>query len=450
MESSRALMRLSLLAVLTAEAATAPPALSADRLHSSASLVASPERDWPQWRGRRRDGISEETGLLQTWPQDGPKLLWKTNGLGFGYSSPIVVDGRMYLTGDVEDELHIVALDLSGRAVWRATNGRAWKGPYPGARATCTYSAGRLYHMNAHGRVACFDAGTGQELWALDMFERFGGKNITWATSENLLVDGSRVFITPGGTRALMAALDKETGATEWASEPLRLGPSPKPAHQRLPEPAGASDNCGYASPILFQLGGRKQIVNCSLRHVFGVDADTGELLWTEPFATRYSVIAATPVLVGNGVLVTAPDTPFGGKLFRLEWAGREIGVDTAWTTPLDTCHGGQVFVDGAIFGSWYRRLKGYACLDPATGQVRYQSKDLGQGSVLSADGRLYCLTQEGVMALLSPTSTGFEMAGRFQLVAQRTSDAWAHPVIVDGRLYLRYHDTLWAFEVRM
>lgn len=413
-----------------------------------ARLIPSPEPGWPQWRGPRRDGICDETGLLPEWPADGPKLLWKAGELGRGYSAPIVTHGRIYLTGDVGDELHIFALDPEGRVVWRAKNGEAWRSPYPGARAICTYSEGRLYHENAHGRVACFDAITGAELWAVDLFDRFGGKNLTWAMSECLVVDGPRVIVTPGGTQALMAALDKQTGATLWTTEPLRLGQSDPPAHIRVTEPAGETDSANYGSPILFELGGRRQLVNCSLRHIFGVDADNGRLLWSRPIRTKYSVIAATPVLVGNAVFVTAPDTDDGG-LYRLRIADGSVQPEKVWSTKLDTCHGGSVFVDGALYGSWYRRDKGWACLDAKTGEVRYQTSDLAMGSVLYADARLYCLSQEGEVALIRPAADGFEFKGRFRLVPDRINDAWTHPVICDRRLYLRYHENLFCFDVR-
>jgi outer membrane protein assembly factor BamB len=440
-------------------------------------LIASPEPGWPQWRGPRRDGICDETGLLQQWPAGGPKLLWQTAGLGRGYCAPIITARRIYLTGDVGDQLHIFALDLQGQRLWQSRNGRAWSGPYPGARASCTYSEGRLYHRNAYGRVACLDAATGAELWAVDVLERFGGKTITWGLAENLLVDGPRLIVTAGGTTALMAALDKKTGATVWTTEPLRLGKSGHPAQERLTEPEGEADTASYGSPILFTLGGRRHLVSSSLRHIFGVDADTGKLLWTRPFPTRYLVIAATPVLVGDAVFVTAPDTDSGG-LFRIlpmnicapesakpkpglnsslspsegERAGVRgvpVRVEKLWAAHLDTCHGGQVYVNGALYGSYYRHDKGWACLDARTGQVLYQTKELAQGSALYADGRLYCLSQEGEMTLLKPTPHGFEFTGRFRLVPDRKDDAWTHPVILDKRLYLRYHDTLYCYDVQ-
>jgi outer membrane protein assembly factor BamB len=376
-------------------------------------------------------------------------LVWQTTGPGRGYSAPILAEGRIVLTGDVEDRLEIYALDLEGKPIWRAQNGSSWKKPYPGARAAVTFSEGRLYHLNAHGRVACLDAATGTEIWGFNVFDRFGGRNITWALSECLLVDGRHVFVTPGGTQALMVALNKQTGATEWTTEPLRLGPSPSPAHQRLAEPAGEIDRASYASPILVTLNGRRQIIGCSMRHVFGVDAETGRLLWTQPLPTRFQVIAVTPVLVGDALFVTAPDTQDGGFLVRLSARGEEVDAVKVWHTPLDTGHGGVVRVGDALYGSWYRRNQGWACIDAASGQVRYSLRDLAKGSVLWADQRLYCLAEDGEMALLEPTADSFRYAGRFRWVEGRVNDAWTRPVILDGRLYLRHHETLRCYNIR-
>jgi outer membrane protein assembly factor BamB len=411
-------------------------------------VIPAREPGWPQWRGPKRDGRSSETGLVQYWPSGGPPLLWQANGLQRGYSAPIITGGRIYLTGDTGDELRIFALDLNGRRLWESRNGRSWRGPYPGARASCTYSAGCLYHLNAHGRLACLRASDGEEVWAVDVLERFGGKNLTWAVSENVLVEGDRVIVTPGGSKALMAALNKKTGATVWVSEPLRLGKTEDLAQERLAEPAGEVDSTGYGSPLLVDRGSQRLLIGCSLRHVFGVEADTGRLAWTRPFPTRYLVIPATPLLVGNAVFVTAPDTDCGG-LYRLAREGGRWQITKAWATELDTCHGGWVYEDGVIFGARYRQGRGWAGIDAKTGQVRCQTTELAKGSVLYADGRLYCLAEDGEMALLKPNLAGFGFLGRFRLTAQRVSDAWTHPVLLEGRLYLRYQDTLFCYDVR-
>ncbi len=392
-------------------------------------MIASPEPDWPQWRGPRRDAISSETGLLPSWPTEGPRLLWKTDGLGRGWSSPIVVGERIYITGDVGDDLVIFALDLDGNLQWRMTNGSSWTGAYPGARATCAYSEGRIYHLNAHGRAACLDATTGEELWAVDVLERFGSRNITWAISECLLVDGPRLIVTPCGEKALMAALDKKTGATAWTTEPL-----PK-------------DRASYCSPVLFRHAGRRIVAGCSSAHGFGVDADTGLRLWTVPLENRYGVNVTPPVYADGKIFYVTAYTP--ALQFALEAAGEGIEPKQTWSNGLDTVTGGAVLVGGRLYAAGYSKPKWWFAFDWSTGQTLAEQKGLTTGAAVYADGRLYCLAEDGNVALLRPTATALEIAGSFRLVPKTQRDAWAHPVVFRGRLYLRYHETLWCFDVR-
>jgi len=393
-------------------------------------LIASPERDWPQWRGPRRDGISDEKGLLSSWPQGGPRLLWKVEDLGTGWSSPIVVGERLYVTGDVGNDLVVFAFDRNGTPQWRAKNGKAWKGPYLGARACCAFSEGRLYHLNAHGRLACLDAASGKELWAVNILERFRAKNITWALSECLLVDGRRVIVTPGGRKALMAALDKQNGRTVWTTEPLD------------------KDRTSHSSPILFRYAGRRVIANCSSAHGFGVDADTGKLLWTVPLRNPHGVNTATPVYGSGCVFYVTPYAELG-RLYRLGADRQGIAAKHVWTSLLDTVTGGAVLVDGTLFAAGYKKSKWWFGVDWQTGKTKYELKDLTTGAAIYADGRLYCLDESGTVALLKPGNEGLDIVGRFRLVTRRVRDAWAHPVVHDGRLYLRYHDTLWCYDVK-
>ena len=281
-------------------------------------LIASPEPDWPQWRGPRRDGICRRQDLLPEWPEEGPRLLWKFDGLGAGWSSPIVVGPRLYITGDLQEDLVIFALDRQGTLQWQTRNGESWTGPYPGARACCAYSAGRLYHLNAHGRMACLDAASGKELWAVQVLERFGGKEITWGLSECLLVDGPRVVVTPAGGKSLVAALDKQDGRTVWTTAP------------------SDDDRAAHASPILFRHAGRRQIAGCSSVRGFGVDADTGELLWTVPLKNPHGVNAATPVY-GSGCGIFCNPLCRGGA--ALSPAGGRAGPHSAARLDIATGH---------------------------------------------------------------------------------------------------------------
>ena len=397
---------------------------------SADGLIASPESDWPQWRGPRRDGISDEKGLLQSWPDGGPKLLWKTDGLGKGWSSPIIVGKRIFITGDVYNDLVVFALDRSGTVKWKVNNGRAWKGPYAGARACCVFSEGRLYNMNAYGRVVCLDAESGQKSWAVNILERFDGRNITWALSECLLVDGRNLIVTPGGKKALMAALDKLTGRTIWTTEPL------------------GDDRTSHCSPILFRYAGRRLISSCSSAHGFGVDADTGKLLWTVPLKNPDGVNVSTPVYGSGCVYYVTPYAELG-RAYRLVTNGQSFTAEHLWTCPLDTVTGGAVLVNGTLFAAGYRDSKWWFGIDWQTGRTKYELKEFTTGSAIYADGRLYCLDEQGKVGLLKPEEDGLRVVGRFALVDKKVHDAWTHPVLLDGRLYLRYHDTLFCYDVK-
>ncbi|MBN2593817.1 MAG: PQQ-like beta-propeller repeat protein [Sedimentisphaerales bacterium] len=393
-------------------------------------LIGSPEPGWPQWRGLRRDGISDEKELLESWPVGGPKLLWKIYGMGTGWSSPIIVGQRIYITGDVGGDLLIFALDLNGQVQWKVKNGQNWKNPYPGARACCVFSEGRLYNMNAHGRVVCLNAGSGRELWSVNILERFDAKNITWALSECLLVDGKNLIVTPGGKTALMAALDKFNGRTVWTTEPLE------------------NDRTSHSSPVLFRYAGRRLITSCSSAHGFGVDADTGELLWTVPLKNPHGVNASTPVY-GAGIVYYV--TPYAemGRAYRLVADGQAITARHIWTSGLDTVTGGAVLVDNTLFSAGYRESKWWFGTGWQTGETKYELKDFTTGAAIYADGRLYCLDEQGSVGLLKSGTESLEVVGRFALVSGNVHDAWAHPVLLDGRLYLRYHDTLFCYDVK-
>jgi len=401
-----------------------------------ASAVASSEPGWPQWRGPRRDGISDETDLLPSWPEDGPHLLWTATGLGRGYSSPVIGPQTIFITGDQDGECRVFALDLNGKLKWKASNGKAWTRNYRGARASGTYSAGRVYHMNAHGRVAAFEANSGKELWHAETLQTFDATVNPWGLSESVLIHGDRVYVTPGGRKAFMAALDRATGATVWAGEPL-----PNPDKEKV----------GYASPILVTFHSREILVTLSQRSIVGVDAADGKVLWRFAHPTKYNANCATPVLWRDAILHTNP-CGSGSVLLRMlaEDTGG-VSVQAQWHSPMDNISGGAVIVDSFVYGSAHNNYKGdsWRCLDARTGEVKWESTDLAQGSVIYADGRLYCLAEDGTAALVKASPTRFEMVGRFVFVEGKKKDVWTHPVLLHGRLYLRYHDELRCYDVK-
>ncbi len=401
-----------------------PPITSGQE--SGPVLVRSDMPDWSQWRGPRRDGISEETGLLPSWPEGGPTRLWTAEGIGRGYSSPIVANETIYITGDSANDLIISAFSPDGKLRWQTKNGAAWKRSYPGTRSSCTYDVGRLFHMNAHGRLACLDAKTGSEVWTVNVLERFEGRNITWGISESLLIHGDLVFATPCGAKGLVVALNKHTGDTVWAT------------------PALDGERPCYASPILINIAGRTLLINNATENAFAVDAKTGELCWQVPQEDPKNTVTTIPVLAQNELVFTNASRGFGA-IFGVHLDGPR--GEKTWVKELTISHGSTVCIDGQVYGASSRgATRGWVAVDAKTGSIRSKAR-LDGGSLIYADGRFYCLTQRGMMTLQKPTAGGFETVGSFRIGEGK--DIWAHPVICNGRLYLRVHDTLFCHDIR-
>jgi outer membrane protein assembly factor BamB len=251
----------------------------------------------------------------------------------------------------------------------------------------------------------------------------------TWALSECLLIDGERLIVTPGGADALMAALDKRTGETVWTTPPLE------------------GDRVSHSSPILFRWAGKRIIANCSSAHGFGVDAETGKLLWTAPLNNPHGVNVSTPIYGSGCVFFMTPYSEHG-RLYRLGTNPQGMTAEHRWTSPVDGVTSCGVLASDTLFVSGYRDVKWWLGVDWRTGETKYEMKDLAIGAPIYADGRLYVLDEQGTAALLKPGADQLEVVGRFPLTPSRDRDAWSHPVLLDGRLYFRYHDTLRCLDI--
>ncbi len=399
--------------------------------------VASPEGGWPQWRGPRRDGISSETGLLKRWPEQGPPLLWKAEGIGRGWSSPIVVDGLIYLTGDKDGEVMVQCLGVDGRVRWSASNGGAWTKNYAGSRSSCVYSEGLVYHMNAHGRVAAFDGRTGEERWSIpSVLDAFGGKNITWGMTDCLLVDGERLLVSPMGTEGGVVALNKRDGKVLWRGESLE------------------GDKAAYSSLGLIRMGSRQVLVGTTSHHGIGLDAANGRVLWKVPVRNNWGATCCAPIFGEGMVFYAAPDGA-PGTAYHLKADGEEWVPEMVWRSEVDPLTGAGILRNGMLYTNGCKKSTALHAIDWRTGESRYEiqmsspTNHHATGALLWAEDRLYALFENGLAALIRPLPDRFEVDGRFHLTTVTGSDAWAHPVLLDGRLYLRYHDTLWCFDVR-
>jgi len=399
--------------------------------------------DWPQFHGPHRDNICTETGLLQEWPEGGPKLLWTLEGLGRGYSTVSIAQGRLYTMGDRPTEggeaQFVLAFDLATRKeLWATRIGPPHRDGGP--RCTPTVDGDRVYAIGTDGDLACLDAVTGRVLWSKNFARDFGGKMMSiWRYSESPLVDGEKLVCTPGGKDALLVALDKKTGETIWRCQPGDLGPS-------------GADGAGYASIMPAEIHGVRQYITLVGRGAVGVDAATGRLLWHyNRIANRVANIS-NPVIRGEYVFVsTAYRT--GCALLRIKrdgktWSAEEVYFHDANT--FSNHHGGMVLVGDYLYAGDGQNRGAPICIEFLTGKVMWKEQpvDRGSAAVLYADNRLYFRYEGGTVALIAPDPQQFRLISQFR-PAVVDGPAWPHPVICDGKLYLRAHTVLMCYDIK-
>jgi outer membrane protein assembly factor BamB len=393
-------------------------------------VSAATAADWPQWRGPKRDGHSTETALLQQWSADGPPIVWKTNGLGAGYASVSVAAGKIYTMGDRGDSSFVHALSAAGKPLWSAKVGKpGGGGGYPGPRSTPTVDGDRVYALGQYGDIVCVEAATGKEVWRKSLAKDFAGEVGSWGYSESPLVDGEQLICTPGGKQGTLLALNKRTGAKTWQSYQW-------------------TDPAEYASVMPAQIGGKRQYVQLTGESVGGVAADTGKLLWRAPRRGSTAIIP-TPIVRDDLVFVTS-GYGVGCNLFRIASSGASFKADQVYANKnMVNHHGGVVLVGQHLYG--YSDAKGWACMTFDKGDMVWSDKALGKGSIAYADGHLYLRSEgtRGTVALIEASPSGYREKGRFDQPERSEKEAWPHPVIADGQLYLRDQDKLFCYDVK-
>jgi outer membrane protein assembly factor BamB len=395
------------------------------------ALAADTSGDWPAWRGPRRDARSDETGLLSAWPEGGPKLLWQVEGLGEGFSTPSVAGDLIYLMGNKDGQEWVMAIDRTrqGKGAWAAPTGpvRSNGGGYPGPRSTPTVDGSRVFALGLNGDLLCLDAKTGKVHWRHDLVSEFGGRVGGWGYSESVLIDEKWLLCTPGGEQATIVAMLKTNGKPVWQA---KLG-----------------DTADYSSILPIQVEGTKQYVQFTKEGVVGVHAKNGGLLWRYDKPANGTANCSTPVFADDSVFAASGYGAGGGlvhlKKNRKKWDATEI----YFTKEMKNHHGGLVLVDGHLYGCDDPGV--LRCLDFKTGKSLWQDRGCGKCSLLYADGMLYCRSEQGLVSLVVATPNGFELKGRFEQPQRSDKNAWPHPVIAGGRLYLRDQDKLFCYELR-
>jgi outer membrane protein assembly factor BamB len=386
--------------------------------------------DWPQWQGADRTRMSKETGLLKEWPAAGPPVIWTANNLGTGYGSMAVVGDRVFLQGARGPSSFVIALNRAdGMEVWAKAIGpidtRMRTNMGAGPRGTPTVDGDRLYVLTEAGDLACLKT-DGSPVWQLNILKDFGGSQLQWMISESPLVDGPHLVVSPGGPGAGIVKLDKMTGKTVWTSKEL-------------------SDPAGYSSITVANIQGVRTYMTFTARAGVGVRASDGKLMFSYAKAANNVANIATPVFSNDKVFFSSAYGA-GGGLLALTVKDGEVAATEVYHTPnMRNHHGGMVLVDGYLYGFSDLIL---TCLEFATGNVMWRDRSVGKGSVTYADGHLYIQGENSMVGLAEASSTGYREKGRFS-IPEKGQLSWAHPVISDGRLYVRNQDTLLVYDIK-
>ena len=396
------------------------------------------------WRGPQHDGYYPDKGLLKEWPAEGPQMIFETSDAGKGYSSPLVVGDKVFLTGMNEDESEEVlnCYNLKGEKQYTVSYGHPWKQSYPETRTTPAVADGKAYVISGMGEVVCIDTSNGKIVWKVDAGTKYERKPGMWVTSECPLVYDNKVIYTPCGDQTTIVALNKDTGEEIWKSRPL-------------------GEKSGYVSPIMIEYKGKRQIVGSTSLSAFGVNPETGEIEWTfdnwGPKFTgkqgRWDNIAPNSALYKDGKIFFCHGYDLNG--FQLKLADDLKSVEVTWRTEtLDTHHGGYVLVNGKIYGSnWINNNDGnWCCVDWETGKTDYEEKwtgGAGKGSIIAADNKLFIYDERrGFVGLVNPTPEKFDVVSKFR-VAKGSGPYWAHMHIDNGILYLRHGEYFAAYKIK-
>ncbi len=391
-------------------------------------------KDWPTFRGADRMDVQTETGLLKTWPTSGPKKLWVYDKAGLGYSGFAVVGDTLYTMGANDDgEEFLVAVTTSdGKEKWRAPVGPRYANKWgDGPRSSPTVDGDFVYALGGKGDLVCVGKADGKAKWKVNLVNDFGGKVQNWGYTESVLVDGDKLICTPGGAQGTVLALDKLKGTAIWQSKDW-------------------TDVAQYSSAIVADHGGKRQYIQRTTTKVAGIDASTGDVLWTQDFPAGRTAVIPTPIYKDGFVYVSAG---YGAGCMLIDIKDMKSPKIVYENTNMVNHHGGVILVGNHLYG--FSDKGGWTCQDFKTGEVQWQEKALGKGAIHCADGMLYLLEEKtGTVVLIEASPEGWTEKGRFILdpqTQQRSPDGriWVHPVVSGGKLYLRDQELVLCYDVR-
>jgi outer membrane protein assembly factor BamB len=388
--------------------------------------------DWPQWRGPKRDGVSQETGLLTACPADSPRILWRAPS-GLGYASLAVTGGRVFTVVQDQQIYNEVALCLDAN-----TGATLWKFSYPcvrivddhgiGPRATPTVDGDRVYVLGAGGIFHCLNVSTGALLWRHDLPTEFGemppASPAYWGHCCSPLVEGRFVIVETRGQRGDVAAFDKRTGELVWKA---------------LDDPAG------YSSPIAVTLAGLRQLVFFTGGGLAGLSPDDGEVLWHYRWQTNDECNIATPVAADRYLFISSG---YDRGCALLEVSLRSDGIwraEPVYRHKRMRCHFSSPVLYHAFLYGFDNGL--LTCMDFRTGKIQWKERGFAKGSLLVADAKLIVLGENGILAVAEASPQAYRQLFSFQFSPNR---CWSAPVLADGKLYVRDQAEIVCYDLKM
>ena len=389
-----------------------------------------------QWQGPNRDGVFPETSLLKEWPENGPEKLFITEGIGKGNSSAVATGDRIFITGNKDTIEYLTSMDHKGNIIWQKPYGRCWINTYPDARCTPTVDGDRVYVLTGMDRMTCFNASAGEEIWSVDIHEKYNSSWDMFGVSESPLIVDDKVIATPAGETTTVIALDKFTGELVWKSESLHA-------------------NRSNMSPALIEHCGKKYIITSTQTHVLGVDAENGKILWTyqhnflDKNGDNTTILVNTPTYRDSCLWIS---NGWDVKSAMLEIAPDGRSVSEKFTDQtFDNQNHGVVLVDDFVYGSNFtgRQSGKWVCMNWKTGEIVWIGDFYNKGPIISADGMLYIYEEKrGNMALVKADPEEFKVISSFR-VTEGNGPHWARPTIYYGMLLVRHGDVLIAYNLK-
>ena len=384
--------------------------------------------DWPNFRGPGLDGRSSETGLLTSWPDDGPTTLWQAP-MGGGFSGVTAADGRVFTLYSRGGRELAAALDAeTGEELWTADLDRERKDRFgDGPRSTPPVDGGILYAVSALGKLYALDVAGGERLWSHDLPAEFGARVPEFGVSASPLIEGDLLLFNVGGKRghALMA-FDKTSGDVVWSAE---------------------SDLPGYASPIAFTAAGIRHAVFFTGSSLIAVDPASGKALWKHPWKTAYNINAAAPIFIAPDKLFVSSGHDTGAALFRIEGSAgtpSPASATVVWKTREMRNHfSSSVYVQGYIYGFDNKNFK---CIDAKTGEDRWRKGSLGHGSLFYADRHLIVLSEDGQLLSVEATPKAYREKASHKVAKAKH---WTVPTLYQGKLYVRNERDLFCLDFK-